>query len=449
MRVKRFIEKDMSEAMIRIKSEMGNDAVILHTRKIRQPGILGVFKNYLIEVVAAIDEDSSFEEAAKPDVAMAKAMEIREILKDMKPDDNAKAVGATSNDEARGNDVNGEIQKLSGDIEYLKGMLQTIIEEKRKERDQSSPETPTKSVEKPSGAKRNSPKGAELSKSAVIEKAESVVKSSDSPGSGDVKKYAPKSKTKLQKFLDVFEDKGVDEDFLLDLEKKLSKYKLSTKSDLKAALTDVISEIVGDPFTIEKDIEPNNVIFFLGPTGVGKTTTLAKLSARLSLMENKKVGLITADTYRIAAVEQLRTYSEILGIPLSVVYEPDELMSAIKKYKDMDYILVDTAGRSHRSDEMQRDVQSLISKVPNKEVFLVISATTGFKDVREIVSSYGFLDDYKIIVTKLDETSAPGGILNIRMLTEKKLTYFTTGQNVPDDIELANPERLIMNIMGD
>jgi flagellar biosynthesis protein FlhF len=191
------------------------------------------------------------------------------------------------------------------------------------------------------------------------------------------------------------------------------------------------------------------VFLFVGPTGVGKTTTLAKLAAKLSLIDNKKVGLITADTYRIAAVDQLKTYSEILGIPLSVVYEASELPDVMYKYKDKDVILLDTAGRSHKSEELSRDLQDLMNNLENPEIFLVISLTTGYKDIVSIIDAYNFVDEYKIIFTKLDEASSYGNILNVKVESGKALSYLTTGQSVPDDIEIADSEKIVNYIVGD
>jgi len=185
---------------------------------------------------------------------------------------------------------------------------------------------------------------------------------------------------------------------------------------------------------------------FLGPTGVGKTTTLAKIAARLSLVENKKIGLITADTYRIAAVEQLKTYSEILGIPLEVIYEASELQEAIEKFKDKDYILIDTAGRSHKSKELKSDYDDLVRYLKDVKIYLVMSMTTSFKDLKSIIDSYGFLKEYRLLFTKLDEATSYGNILNLKVLTGKPLSYFTIGQSVPDDIEVADKERIIQYI---
>jgi len=216
------------------------------------------------------------------------------------------------------------------------------------------------------------------------------------------------------------------------------------------AIKVISREYLGDIRTIDTDVKdvkdkPAHYMF-LGPTGVGKTTTLAKIAARLALVENKKVGLITADTYRIAAVEQLKTYSEILGISLEVIYEADELADALSKFSDMDYILIDTAGRSHKSKELKSDYDELTRYLSDVQIFLVLSMTTSYKDLKSIIESYHFLEHYRLLFTKLDEANSYGNILNTKVLTGKALSYFTIGQSVPDDIEVADKEKIIQYI---
>lgn len=223
----------------------------------------------------------------------------------------------------------------------------------------------------------------------------------------------------------------------------------STDQNIRNTVRLIVKEILEEPYTIDESEVGKRIFLFAGPTGVGKTTTLAKLAARLSLVNNKTVGLITADTYRIAAVDQLKTYSEILGLPLKVIYEPEEISDALGRYGDKDCVLIDTAGRSHKSEELFHDLKGILTYVENPEIFLVISMTTGYKDIRSIIDSYKFLDDYKLLLTKLDETSSLGNVLNIKLETGKPLSYFTIGQSVPDDIEVANIDKIADYIVGD
>jgi len=191
-------------------------------------------------------------------------------------------------------------------------------------------------------------------------------------------------------------------------------------------------------------LDQNNckTVVLIGPTGVGKTTTIAKLAAAFSLKQGYKVALITADTYRIAAVDQLKTYADIIGLPLNIVYSPDELKTAISRNQDKHLILVDTAGRSPDNSEHLRELQALLTVDPTIETYLVLSTTTKYKDALEIVDKFSACSPNKFIFTKIDESTNVGTIFNLLYHFSTELSYVTTGQNVPDDIELANPQKL-------
>ena len=191
-------------------------------------------------------------------------------------------------------------------------------------------------------------------------------------------------------------------------------------------------------------------LFFIGPTGVGKTTTIAKIASMLKMDQKKKIALMTADTYRIAAVEQLTTYANILDIPLHVVYSPEEVKEAKERLKDYDIVLVDTAGRSYKNREQRDDLERLLNSVPpqEREVFLVLSATTKYYDLLRITENYLQITDYALIFTKLDETSSIGNLLNIHMKTGAPLSYATFGQNVPDDISVIDPQNIAKQLLG-
>ena len=195
--------------------------------------------------------------------------------------------------------------------------------------------------------------------------------------------------------------------------------------------------------------EMPQVIFFIGSTGVGKTTTLAKLTAKYVLEEQKKVVLFTADTYRIAAVEQLKTYADILGVEIEVIYNEAELPKYIEKWKHMDYILIDTAGRSHKNEEQVKELKALMQQIENKQVFLVLNANTVARDVVTIVNTYAKAEpQFDLILTKLDETDEIGNVVNIAYYSDKPIMYLTNGQNVPADIKLFNKQEYITELLG-
>ncbi len=192
-----------------------------------------------------------------------------------------------------------------------------------------------------------------------------------------------------------------------------------------------------------------DVVILVGPTGVGKTTTIAKLSGRLALIEKKKVGLLTIDTYRIGAVEQLKTYADIMNIPFKVVFTIKEMEAAVKSMEDCDVILIDTTGRSSKNVMQISELRAFMEKVNVNSVHLVISCTTKNRDIDIIANGYRCLNYNNVIITKLDETSTYGSILNICNKTGKPISFVTTGQNVPDDIRLMSSKELASLVLGE
>ncbi|MBN2897938.1 MAG: flagellar biosynthesis protein FlhF [Clostridia bacterium] len=397
MNVKRYIVKDVNEAMIKIKNELGRDAVILNTRKIKSPGFFGLFKRSLIEVVAAIDEEQITTKT--PDLSENEIQQLRDELKKVVEERHAAQVVEQEK-------VETAVPEKK-EIEELKEMVMALSD-KVNNQVVAAP-LPNTHPSHPAGASED--------------RLEALLKNKD---------LSAESINRIRQIL-----KG-----------RLNMDESNDQSILNTVRL-IVKEILDEPYTIDEGINDKKVILFVGPTGVGKTTTLAKLAARLSLINNKTVGLITADTYRIAAVDQLKTYSEILGLPLKVIYEPEEIKDALNRYKDKDCILIDTAGRSHKSEELLHDLKGILTYVENPEIFLVISMTTGYKDIKSIIDSYKFLDDYKLLLTKLDETSSFGNVLNIKLETGKSLSYFTIGQSVPDDIEVANTDKIANYIVGE
>lgn len=185
----------------------------------------------------------------------------------------------------------------------------------------------------------------------------------------------------------------------------------------------------------------------VGPTGVGKTTTIAKLAANMSFLEGKEVALITLDTYRVSAAQQLRTFADIIGIPISVVFNPQDLGEAIKQYQKKDIIFVDTAGRSPYKDEHMGELQDFIEAANPDETILVLSVTTDSRDLINIYQQFNLIGVDKIIFTKLDESCNYGRILNTIYHIRKPIAYLTTGQNVPDDIEVPDTLELARTLL--
>lgn len=194
--------------------------------------------------------------------------------------------------------------------------------------------------------------------------------------------------------------------------------------------------------------QQRKVIALVGPTGVGKTTTIAKLAANFRLRDGIKMGLVTVDTYRIAAVEQLRTYAEIIDLPMRVVTTTQEMEQAMEELSGMDLVLIDTAGRSPRDEPKIQELKQILKAARVDEVHLVMSLTAGLKNLQSTVRNFSTADVTSLILTKLDEADSLGSILSLNREVNLPVSYLTTGQNVPDDIEPALQDRLARLILG-
>ncbi|MCC0633019.1 flagellar biosynthesis protein FlhF [Clostridioides sp. ZZV15-6388] len=192
----------------------------------------------------------------------------------------------------------------------------------------------------------------------------------------------------------------------------------------------------------------NGKIALVGPPGVGKTTTIAKLAAKLVFEENKKVGVITIDTYRIGAVEQLKIYTDIMNIPFKGVISPDEMELALDEMKDCDVVLIDTTGRGYKNSMQILEIKNLIDKAETDNIHLVLNCTTRENDTKAIIDSYKNVNFKSLIITKLDETITYGSIFNIVNYAQKPISYITIGQNVPDDIIKPNEDKIIRLLLG-
>lgn len=204
---------------------------------------------------------------------------------------------------------------------------------------------------------------------------------------------------------------------------------------------------VSGPISRTKSAGPH-VVALIGPTGVGKTTTIAKLAANLKLREKKQVGLITLDTYRIAAIEQLKLYADIIGAPLRVVASADDLGAAVRSMGQCEFVLIDTAGRSPNDTLKLGELRNFIGAASADEVHLVLSATSSRECIERAIQRFGDVRMDKLIFTKLDETDKLGILLNCVAKVDRPLSYVTTGQDVPDDIEVARGRRLAQLILG-
>ena len=256
------------------------------------------------------------------------------------------------------------------------------------------------------------------------------------------KEKAPEDEMSLQQAL---KQQDVEPDIIEDVVLQLPAETILADKDTPLAL-EGLTKYLADNMQMADGLElksrKRKIAALLGPTGVGKTTTLAKIAAQCVLEKGISTAFITADTYRISAVEQLKTYADILGLPIAIVYTPDELKEAIQKFRQKQLILIDTAGRSQHNRRQMAELKDFLAVNPNIEKYLVLSATTKNEDAKDIVDKFSVCKPDKVIFTKTDETKSLGIILNILCKKDMRLSYLTNGQSVPDDIVSAEAGKL-------
>ena len=217
---------------------------------------------------------------------------------------------------------------------------------------------------------------------------------------------------------------------------------------LKARLTRMVEDEINVTGPLQLPSGKARLVALVGPTGVGKTTTIAKLAANYRLREKRRVGLITVDTYRIAAVDQLRTYADIIDLPMEVVSTPREMREAVARLRDLDLVLMDTAGRSPRDEVRIQELKSMLNEARPDEVHLVLSSMTGSKSLAKTAQRFCSVGATCLLLTKLDEATGLGNLLHLIRESQLPLSYLTNGQNVPDDIRPAERREVARMVLG-
>lgn len=413
MLIKKYTAKTEEDAIALAKQELGNDAVIMNVKKTVPRGVGRLFRKPSVEITVAIDD---VQEEDKPDFSKLQEA-IRKQQEYTAPD-----------------------SKAAKQEEKREKLLQSdqIIADDQSEQNSTAIEEKLSNLQN------------------LIEKQVLQSQEQEEYKKEEINEANDEQEDKTQVYFDLIREKmlenEVQEEYIEQIIQAVEtgKRKDWTLDNVLAGVYQKIILKIGQPHLIDIRTKNTKYIFFVGPTGVGKTTTIAKIASTLKLTKKTKVALITSDTYRIAAVEQLKTYANILGIPLEVVYASDEMDKTMENLKNFDLVLVDTAGRSHQNAEQIDDIKDLLEKVPekDKEVYLVLSATTKYKDLVKICQTYSTITKYYLVFTKLDETDTVGNIFNIRMMTGAPLSYATWGQNVPDDIGKIDAQKMTKQLLG-
>jgi len=259
-------------------------------------------------------------------------------------------------------------------------------------------------------------------------------------------KFANYSKG-IRSFASNLLENEVKEDLVYKLSDGASQAVMQENMEEVEAIKNTISHFFGKPKVIALKRNKPAVVLFVGITGVGKTTTLSKLATSFTVGKSKKVALITTDTYKIASSEQLKVYSEILNIPLSIVYSADELNKEIQKYQDKDIIFVDT-GKCPDEAEYKKNIMDFIETANPDEIYIVINANMSYKSCANVLEYYNYIRSFKVIVTKLDEAMSLGALFNIRALSNKPISYVTDGQVLTENLEEFESKSVIDKLLG-
>lgn len=437
----------MPEALDKIRVDLGKDAVILNSKPVKIGGLFGMFGKMRIEVIAAVDEKASESEKTQGSGTNRPMDAITR-----------PQTGAYTAKQAYRKAAAGQPEKMEGTV-----AVQDRDPEMTHRAMEPMGETRTAAS---AGAGKEVQKQQPLSPAALRQGEQQPVPAATDELANEVRGMRQMFQKLLvndlsQQLPDAIQairsrllEQGVTEEVTAEILKQLMELTRpghqwqaeEAREACRKIVTDMLASKAHTSAGLERSVQ---YAFFFGPTGVGKTTTIAKMAANSMLKEKRKIGFITADTYRMAAVEQLKTYANILNVPMEVVFQPKEMVTAMERLSDCDLIFIDTAGRNFRNDEYVQGIRELVEHGTNSVNYLVLSLTSKYSDMKAIIQNFSEVPVKQVIFTKADETHSYGTMLNVSEEMKLSLSYVTTGQNVPDDIMVATPALVSSMVVGD
>ncbi len=410
-----YIEDDYTIAYKKARKDLGPDLIIIEQKEIKVGGIFGIFSKKKLKITFGVESEETKPVNQNNKPKIGENEDILELLKKM-----AKEKEGIKEEQIQEKIINTGVYNPYNPLKNLKKEKKEDSEEKRNE---------------PEILKEN--KMDDIKEKIKKEVAEELKKEMFREGVG-ISEEAPEISAKKGKFWDKLKDNDIDEEVIEDIEKYLKRNNIK-ESEYERGLKDYFYENI----KVTGGLKDEKFVMLVGATGVGKTTSCAKIVANKWLREKKDVAFITADTYRMEAVSQLKAYANIMRIPVEVINKPEELSYAVEKFKDKDLVLMDTAGRSPKNSEQMEEIK-YYSRANNMKlnIILVLSATAKLSVLYNTIDNFKSVGISSIIFTKIDETTGIGGLLSISKKYNIPVSYITNGQKVPDDIEDATKDRL-------